>query len=50
MIKKNILNVYCIGSIPVDSGLISIYDLETKKIKKSFEVGKLIRDIISKKK
>ena len=51
MMKKNdIQEVYCIGSIPVDTGQISLYDLEVKKIKKSLNERELVRNIIDGKK
>ena len=48
--KKDIQEVYCIGSVPVDTGQISIYDLGVKKIKKSFNERELVRNIINGKK
>ena len=48
--KDNIQEVYCIGSIPVDSGQISIYDLGVKKIKKSLNERELVRNVINGKK
>jgi hypothetical protein len=48
--KKDILEIYCIGSIPVDTGQISLYDLGVKKVKKSLNERELVRNIINGKK
>ena len=45
MKKNNIQEVYCIGSIPVDTGQISLYDLGVKKIKKSLNERELVRKL-----
>tara|TARA_B100000780_G_C21074193_1_gene432381 strand:- start:79 stop:1317 length:1239 start_codon:yes stop_codon:yes gene_type:complete len=50
MKKKDIQEVYCIGSIPVDTGQISLYDLGVKNIKKSLNERELVRSIINGKK
>ena len=50
MAKKNVQEVYCVGSIPVDTGQISLYDLGVKKIKKSLNERELVRNIINGKK
>ena len=50
MKKKDILEIYCIGSIPVDTGQISLYDLGVKKVKKSLNERELVRNIINGKK
>ena len=50
MTKKNVQEVYCVGSIPVDTGQISLYDLGVKKIKKSLNERELVRNIINGKK
>ena len=47
---KQIEEVYCIGSIPVDSGQISIYDLSIKNININLNERELVRNIINKKK
>ena len=50
MTKKNVQEVYCVGSIPVDTGQISLYDLGVKKIKRSLNERELVRNIINGKK
>jgi hypothetical protein len=47
---KQIEEVYCIGSIPVDSGQISIYDLSIINININLNERELVRNIINKKK
>jgi len=47
--SKKIEEVYCIGSIPVDTGQVSIYDLNFKNKTKNLNERKIVRDIINKK-
>ena len=47
---KQIEEIYCIGSIPIDTGQISIYDLGEKKINQSFNERELVRNINNNKK
>ena len=49
-IPKKIEEVYCIGSIPVDTGQISIYDLGEKIINQTLNERELVRNITNNKK
>ena len=50
MKKKDLHEVYCLGSIPVDAGRLCFYDLLEKKIKKTFNERKLTKEIKENKK
>ena len=47
---KDIFEVYCLGSIPVDAGRLCFYDLKEKSIKNSLNERKLVKQIKENKK